>query len=73
MNTADAIAGRLLFVRCADANCRDEVDVTVAIVSVAGTDTALEDDVVDCTDAITERESAVSENTTIVDVTVVDG
>ena len=49
------------------------MDVTVATVSVAGTNTTLVDDVVDCTDATTERESAVFEDTTIVDVTVVDG
>ena len=75
-DAADAIAVRLLARvsgRCADANRRGEVDATVATVSVAGTGTALEDDVVDCTDVTTERESAVSEDTTIVDVTVVDG
>ena len=74
-DAADAIAARLLARvsgRCADANRRGEVDATVATVSVTGTGTALEDDVVDCTDATTECESAVSEDTTIVDVTVVD-
>ena len=58
-DAADAIAARLLVrvsVRCADANRRGEVNVTVATVSVAGTGTALEYDVVDCTDATTERE-----------------
>ena len=59
--------------RRADANRRGEVDATVATVSVASTGTALEDDVVDCTDVTTERESAVSEDTTSVDVTAVDG
>ena len=75
-DAADAIAAHLLARvsgQCADANRRGEVDATVATVSVAGTGTALENEVVDCTDATTECESAVSKDTTIVDVTVVDG
>ena len=72
---ADAIAARLLARvsgRCADTNRRGDVDATVATVSVVGTGVALEDDVLDCTDATIERESIVSEATAIVDVTEVN-
>ena len=75
-DAADAIAARLfarVSGRCADANRGDKVDATVATVSVAGTGTVLDCDVEDLTNTTTERESAVFEDTTIVDVTVFDG
>ena len=75
-DTADAIAARLLArvsLRCANANRHGDVDAIIATVSAAGKCTELKNDAVDCTDETTERESAVSDDTAIVDVTVVDG
>ena len=56
--TADVMAARLLargFGQCAEVTRRCEVDAIVATVSATSTDIVLDNDVVDCTDTITER------------------